>query len=303
MRKFLFFLVILSTNYLPCFTQILSQTKTATLLNNNFKGNLANLYPKAKVENVRVDDGKYVTSSKIPPERGGLLLLQGFNFTIPDIATIENISVIARRFKTGKGFVCESLVTLVRKRDRLPEWWEPYGRHWIDSLTPIPAIEAAVSYSQSGQGVYFAGPYNWTAAMINSAFFGVRIDVGYVAGSAVTVNYDYVEITVQYSETLPAIAPKSTLTLEQNILKAPIVYPNPFTTKTNIQFTAAENGKAVVELFNLSGVKVRTLFTGNVVRGQLYKTSTADARLPRGTYIYVISYGKQKQTGRIMKLE
>jgi hypothetical protein len=86
-------------------------------------------------------------------------------------------------------------------------------------------------------------------------------------------------------------------------MKEPIIYPNPFTTKANIQFTASESGRAIVELYNIAGTKIRTLFSGNVEQGQVYTVAAGDALLPRGVYIYTISNGKQKHTGRMIKLE
>ena len=79
--------------------------------------------------------------------------------------------------------------------------------------------------------------------------------------------------------------------------------PNPFTTKANIQFTAAESGRAVVELYNIAGIKIRTLFSANVVEGEVYNTSFGDAFLPGGVYVYKISNGKQKHTGKLIKVE
>jgi hypothetical protein len=91
--------------------------------------------------------------------------------------------------------------------------------------------------------------------------------------------------------------------MEAKPLKEPIVYPNPFTTKTNIQFTPTENGNAVIELYNISGIKLRTLFTGYVAEGQVYNVPAGDTRLPNGIYVYMIRNGKQKHIGRIIKLE
>jgi hypothetical protein len=116
------------------------------------------------------------------------------------------------------------------------------------------------------------------------------------------VYYDLVEIKVDYSE--PATkAHRSENASEVNPLKEPIIYPNPFTTKTNMQFTASENGKATVDLYNITGIKVRTLFSGDVVQQQVYNISIGDAQLPNGIFIYIIKNGKQKQTGKIIKLE
>jgi hypothetical protein len=111
-----------------------SQTRTATLLNYNLAGNLVTNYARNTVaSSVAVNDGKYAITNTLTTQKDySLLVLQGFQFNIPVGATIENIAVKARRFKTGKGEVKESIARLVMRRERtdLPEWWEPYGNRW-----------------------------------------------------------------------------------------------------------------------------------------------------------------------------
>lgn len=137
--------------------------------------------------------------------------------------------------------------------------------------------------------------------MINDPDFGIRIDSYAPERGSAVVYYDLVQITVQYSG--GTITRKSPVAAETTPLNAPIVYPNPFTTKTSIRFTAAETGSAVVELYNISGAKVQTLFSGNVYRGQEYHVRIGEAQLPQGIYIYTISNNNRRYTGRITKLQ
>jgi hypothetical protein len=310
MRKYLLLAVILSANYLSGFTQTSPQKRTATLFNYNLQGNLVTNYSrKSDASDVEFDDGVYAYTKRLGPRNGNsLLVLEGFGFDIPSDATIENISVRARRFKGGTGTIKEYYANLVKKRDRLPDWWEVYGTRWGDPNNPIsfPAAEAEVTYLQDGSGTNSGGvpglPYQWTPAMINDPYFGVLFQTLTPENGSVVVYYDWVEITVDYSQP-PTVARKSPGMAEEKVLKGPIVYPNPFTTKANIQFTAAENGNASVELFNISGAKVRTLFSGNVIEGQTYTVTTGDALLPKGVYIYSLNNGNQKQKGKIIKIE
>jgi hypothetical protein len=210
--------------------------------------------------------------------------------------------VHARRFKQGKGSIRDYFAYLVRNQDLYRN--DYYGLWWRNPEY-YPDVETDVIYSENGtgnDGTYPYEIYQWTPAMINDPAFGVRIQNFDPERGAVVVYYDLVEITVEYSQTV-TIAGRSPVATEANPLKEPVVYPNPFTAKTNIQFTAAESGKAVVELFNSSGTKIRTLFSGNVVRGQIYNVSAGDAQLPKGIYIYKISAGVQKHAGRVIKLE
>jgi hypothetical protein len=139
--------------------------------------------------------------------------------------------------------------------------------------------------------------------MVNAITFGVRID-NYppIGKGSVQVCYDMVTVTVEYSQPATKVG-RSSVAVEVKPLKEPIIYPNPFTTKSNIQFTAAESGNAVVELYNITGTKIRTLFSANVIQGQTYNVAAGDTRLPNGVYVYMIRNGNQKQTGKIIRME
>ena len=187
-----------------------SKTQTATLFNYNLAGILVTNYSSnSKANNVALDDGVYAFTKKLATGDGySLLVLQGFGFNIDANATIKNIFVKARRFKTGALGIREISAGLVMKRERQdrPEWWDRYGARWADP-NYFPAIETEVNYSQSGSGANVSNgvsyPYNWTPARINDPYFGVMFQTAAVEkskGSAI-INYDYVEITVEY--TLP----------------------------------------------------------------------------------------------------
>jgi hypothetical protein len=187
-----------------------------------------------------------------------------------------------------------------------------YGRFWIylDDYTGkiYPDTETEYIFSQTGSGNDGGSNHNltyqWTPAMVNNIRFGVRID-NYppVGHGSVQVCYDLVEVTIEYSPALTTNRRNTSEIPEVNASTEPIVYPNPFTRKANIQFTAFENEKAVVEIYNINGIKLRTLFSAYVVRGQVYNIEVGDAWLPNGMYIYTLRNGKQMKIGRIIKLQ
>jgi len=216
---------------------VLSQTRTATLLNYNLQGvAITNFATNILASSVAVNDGKYATSSKLSSQKSSsMLVLQGFQFNIPVDATVENIAVKARRFKTGKGETKDLIVRLVMRREQLPEWWMRYGVAWVNP-NYFPAIESEVNYSQTGSGVIVIDtasyPYQWTPAKINDLYFGVGFQ-NYIPkeikGASLVVSYDHVEITVEYS--IPgSVVRKSPVKTETKSLKDPIAYHNPFTT-------------------------------------------------------------------------
>ena len=305
-----------------------SQTKTATFLNNlnNFQQVYGDQnYPRARVQDVAEDDNIYTCSAKMAAIKDSTkpsgsntrstLALQGFGFAIPDDATIENIAIKLRRFKKGNPPVGDHILSLMQRFQQSPGLPGAYGVMWsylddeeLDYPGRIyPATETEYLFSQSGSGNNGGGfhdqAYEWTPAMVNAVTFGVLIlNYPAVGKGSVQVCYDMVEVTVEFSQP-PAKAGRSSVAAEAKPLKKPVVYPNPFATKSNIQFTATESGNAVVELYNVAGVKIRTLFSATVIQGQIYNVAAGDAQLPKGVYIYMIRNGKQRHTGRIIKLE
>jgi hypothetical protein len=324
MKKNLFFTVFLLANYFSGITQTLSQTRTATYLNNlnNFRSVFGDQnYPRATAAEVAADDNVYASSSKLVAIRDSSsgfrsrsvssLALQGFGFTIPVDATIENIAVTLRRFKTGRPPVGDYFLTVMQRYQQTATQPSSYGKMWTKDDTYAgkiyPEVETQYIFSQPGGGTdggYFHDQnYQWTPAIVNAVTFGVRIDnFPPVGKGSVAINYDLVEITVQYS-LITASSSHLENTIETNVLKAPVVYPNPFTTKTNIQFTAAENGNAAVELYTILGTRIRTLFSGKVSGGQVYNVNATDGTLSKGLYLYRITNGRLKYTGKILKIQ
>ena len=190
----------------------LSQTRTAGFLNNlnNFQQVFGDGgYPRAKAEYVASNEGKYATTAKLSTNGNSMttLVLQGFGFSIPDNATIENIAVRVRRFKSGSPSVGDYFLTLMQ---RFQCGMGPctYGVFWtVQDDYPgklYPSIETEYVFSQAGSGVNGGFSHNlayqWTPAVINHQYFGLRIDSYPPSGKgSVVINYDLVDITVEYS--------------------------------------------------------------------------------------------------------
>jgi len=189
-----------------------SQTRTATFLNNlnNFQDVYVNAYPKASAQDVATDNGIYAYTNKLTTQRGyASLSLQGFGFTIPVDATIEDITVRVRRFKKGTPAIKDYLVSVMQSYSGGPtNGVSTYGFMWRNGdIYPgnyYPDKENEFVFSQSGSGnnggYDHNRAYQWTPAMINLEYFGLRIDVYPPEGKgSVVVYYDQVEIAVQYS--------------------------------------------------------------------------------------------------------
>jgi hypothetical protein len=68
-------------------------------------------------------------------------------------------------------------------------------------------------------------------------------------------------------------------------------YPNPFSGQTMIQFNAAEDGRATIELNNIDGKLIAKLFDGDIKAGQDYKVTLDGSQLPVGIYIATMRSG------------
>ena len=65
-------------------------------------------------------------------------------------------------------------------------------------------------------------------------------------------------------------------------------YPNPFTGSTTIPFHIGKAGRATIELIDVTGRKVATIFDDNVTGGD-YQTEFESSSIPSGIYFYKIT--------------
>jgi hypothetical protein len=90
-------------------------------------------------------------------------------------------------------------------------------------------------------------------------------------------------------------------TLGQTGLKLNGNFPNPFSGSTTIGFEVLASGEIQVDVFNLLGRKVATVFTGAVAAGehqlQWDARDATGAVVPSGLYFYRLSKAGEQQTG------
>ena len=87
----------------------------------------------------------------------------------------------------------------------------------------------------------------------------------------------------------------TSFTLSQN-------YPNPFNPVTRINFKIAKAGQVKVEVFNITGQRVKTLINQKMAAGA--HTITWDARnFASGVYFYQLSFGSLSQTKKMILLK
>src|SRR5215470_16932550 len=133
MKKYLLLMVISLANSFSAFAQTLSQTRTATYLNNlnNFRDVFGDQgYPNATAAELAADDNIYGCTRKLRALKDSAsfgtynsfssLALQGFGFTIPAGATIERIALRVKRFKDGRPPIGDHVVSLMQRYQSRP---------------------------------------------------------------------------------------------------------------------------------------------------------------------------------------
>lgn len=63
-------------------------------------------------------------------------------------------------------------------------------------------------------------------------------------------------------------------------------YPNPFNPQTSFSLTVEQRQEVTVEVFNLLGVRVQQLFSGEMQSGQPMEFTFVADDLPSGIYMY-----------------
>jgi len=78
-------------------------------------------------------------------------------------------------------------------------------------------------------------------------------------------------------------------------------YPNPFSDKINFVVTTPISGKGSLEVYNMMGQKVRTVYQGFIAAGtQTFQMNSQKQQV--ANLIYVLRIGDKKMTGRILQI-
>jgi hypothetical protein len=78
------------------------------------------------------------------------------------------------------------------------------------------------------------------------------------------------------------------------------IYPNPFRSNTNIEFVLPESCYVTLEVFNISGLRVATLFEGQVGAYETQKFNLSVGTLPDGIYIVKLTSENKSVTRKII---
>jgi hypothetical protein len=126
---------------------------------------------------------------------------------------------------------------------------------------------------------------NEAVSSINEGFDGCRFLVGFSDGMG-----------PRHTMIVPRIQEETT-TIEDITIKA---YPNPFAEEVTIEFTSSTDGEATVEIFDLAGNKIASIYNGEVKAGMVNTVKFRGEDLPSGIYLYVITSGDKRVYDRII---
>jgi hypothetical protein len=124
--------------------------------------------------------------------------------------------------------------------------------------------------------------------IINNAFDGCRSMVGY---------YD-----------IPGIAARNDMNLnitrvwnDNQGLKA-LVYPNPYADVIRFKIESQETGTCVIELYNMLGQKVHTLYPGSITAERSLQVEYIVPAGEQMNFMYIIRVGKQQVSGKLINI-
>jgi len=80
-------------------------------------------------------------------------------------------------------------------------------------------------------------------------------------------------------------------------------YPNPFVNTTSLFFTLPENNHVTLDVYDVAGKRIATLFDGFALKNQQYKVDFDGSKLPAGIYMYKMATDKEVLTGKMTMLK
>jgi endoglucanase len=131
-----------------------------------------------------------------------------------------------------------------------------------------------------------AGAFDWKAVD--------RFDIVAEQESLVGKSFWFDNIQVVNRDTA-LVYDTSTFTYVNTItIKDPVftIYPNPFTTSATIKYSLSKNENVEINLYNLSGQKIKTLLNANQHAGNYSLNLNRDSYIPQGMYICRFSISK-----------
>jgi hypothetical protein len=109
------------------------------------------------------------------------------------------------------------------------------------------------------------------------------------------------EIVNNTSQTQSANRMRTDATVNEASQTSVAAYPNPFNDKVRFEITSAIAGKGSLEVYNMLGQKIKSVYQGQIIAGnQIFELSLPSAQ--RSNLIYVLRVGDKRVTGKLLHL-
>jgi hypothetical protein len=93
---------------------------------------------------------------------------------------------------------------------------------------------------------------------------------------------------------------KSALIDPANVQPVIKVYPNPFIDRLLFEFVSPDDTQAHIDVYDITGRLVRTVFDGTVEEGVTYNAEFIPAESSTGIYLYRLLLGDMVYTGKVI---
>jgi hypothetical protein len=79
-------------------------------------------------------------------------------------------------------------------------------------------------------------------------------------------------------------------------------YPNPFNENTTISFTVSSNNQVSLDLYNVKGDKIKTIFSGQTEINNIYTFDLVAGNIPAGVYMVRLTTPAEVKYIKLVKL-
>jgi hypothetical protein len=174
------------------------------------------------------------------------------------------------------------------------------------SSSGMLSVRNGVTHAAYGSGYEFSNDNGAHWVLTNS--FSFIAGQGYnISVRRVSPNTDCVASTSCQGEANNGSTLKANtynVTAELNPTKTTITAaPNPFNDRIRFSLKSSLSGQGRLELYNMQGQKVKTVFEGNVIAGQVQNIEYSVPGSQRASLIYVFTVGKERMSGKLINLK
>jgi hypothetical protein len=186
-----------------------------------------------------------------------------------------------------------------------------YNAPACDANTFSVSVSSVISgatyniYDKSGNAISGVNPASPYVAPSNSnfAFANIPAGSGYkvivTSNGCVSADNSCGVVTARRPVVTEQQKKQAVISMGESTAKV-VAFPNPFNDKVGFSLESPVSGKGTLELYNLTGQKIQTVFQGNIEKG---KTRTIQYNVPfaeRTNLVYIFRVGTYRTTGLLI---